>query len=104
MSRIKSGGIDLKGSEPLLVKELTFFADRSDISEEVTRLDSHFKQSSEIIASGKAVGRALDFLCQEMFREINTIGSKANDADITRCVVTFKTELEAVREQVQNVE
>ncbi len=74
------------------------------MQEELVRLTSHFDQVEKYFASGKPVGRALDFLCQELFREINTIGSKANDSLITRHVVTFKTELESIREQVQNIE
>lgn len=88
----------------LLAREVAAFADRCDISEELTRLDSHFKQADKIFADGGACGRTLDFLCQEMFREINTAGSKANDAEIARLVILFKTGLEAIREQVQNIE
>jgi len=87
-----------------LAREVALFADRCDISEEQTRLLSHFEQA-EILLSGDApCGRALDFLCQEFFREINTTGSKANDLEITRAVIAFKTILEAIREQVQNIE
>ncbi|MBO4288290.1 MAG: YicC family protein [Kiritimatiellae bacterium] len=88
----------------LLAREVAVFADRCDISEELTRLDSHFQQADKIFKDGGACGRTLDFLCQEMFREINTTGSKANDAEIARLVIAFKTGLEAVREQVQNIE
>ena len=87
-----------------MLKEIIYFADRSDISEELTRLQSHFKQFEECTASDEPVGRTLDFLAQEMNREVNTIGSKANDSLITREVVLLKTELEKFREQVQNVE
>ena len=80
------------------------FADRSDISEEMTRLQSHFQQFEDCVKSAEPVGRTLDFLTQEMNREVNTIGSKANDAAISREVVMMKTELEKFREQVQNVE
>ena len=90
--------------DPSLLREVAIFADRCDISEELTRLESHFKQADEILGSDKPCGRAMDFLCQEMFREINTIGSKANDAEIAKHVIQFKAELETVREQVQNVE
>lgn len=88
----------------LLAREVAVFADHCDISEELTRLDSHFQQADKIFADGGACGRTLDFLCQEMFREINTTGAKANDAEIARLVITFKTGLEAIREQVQNIE
>jgi uncharacterized protein (TIGR00255 family) len=104
LGRLEKAGIGVKSEDPQLLKELAFFADKSDVSEEITRLGSHFKQAAAIMASDETAGRALDFLCQEMFREINTIGSKANDGEITKHVVTFKTELESVREQVQNVE
>jgi uncharacterized protein (TIGR00255 family) len=81
-----------------------YFADRSDISEELARLQSHFKQFDDCLRSVEPVGRTLDFLAQEMNREINTIGSKANDSVISREVVTLKAELEKFREQAQNVE
>ena len=104
MSRMKKAGVELRHADERLLREVVLFADRSDISEETVRLESHFKQVAKLVSSKEPSGRALDFLCQEMFREINTIGSKANDAGISRHVVRFKTELEAVREQVQNVE
>jgi uncharacterized protein (TIGR00255 family) len=86
-----------------LARELALLADRCDVSEELTRLESHFDQAEQFLSGAAPCGRSLDFLCQEMFREINTIGSKANDVVMTRLVVRFKTGLEAVREQVQNV-
>jgi uncharacterized protein (TIGR00255 family) len=93
------------GLDPaLLARELALFADRCDVSEELTRLASHFDQADGFLSGVEPCGRSMDFLCQEMFREINTTGAKANDAAITRLVVRFKTGLEAVREQVQNVE
>ena len=88
----------------LLAREVAVFADRCDVSEELTRLASHFVQVTKALADGQACGRTLDFLCQELFREINTTGSKANDAEITRLVIEFKAGLEAAREQVQNIE
>jgi uncharacterized protein (TIGR00255 family) len=87
-----------------LLREMVYYTDRMDITEELTRLDSHFAQVEECLRVTQPVGRKLDFLAQEMFREINTIGSKANDGVISREVVTLKTELEKIREQVQNVE
>lgn len=87
-----------------LLKEIVLFADRSDISEELARLESHFQQFDDCRKSSEPVGRLLDFLAQEMNREINTIGSKANDAQIAREVVLLKTELEKFREQAMNVE
>ena len=105
IERIKSAGLPAPApDDERLLKEIVFFADRSDITEEVTRLKSHFKQFDDCMKAREPVGRTLDFLAQEMNREINTIGSKANDAVISREVVTLKTELERFREQVQNVE
>jgi uncharacterized protein (TIGR00255 family) len=105
LTRIKSAGIEnIALDDERLLKEIILFADRSDISEELTRLQSHFQQFEDCRKSKEPVGRTLDFLAQEMNREINTIGSKANDAVISREVVTLKTELERFREQVQNVE
>ena len=86
------------------MQEVAFAADRCDITEEITRLRSHFGQFKDAMKSKQPVGRMLDFLAQEMGREINTIGSKANDAAIAALVVEFKAELEKYREQVQNVE
>lgn len=96
-------GSDLAADERLL-REVALFADKADVAEELVRLDSHFRQAADALQAGGVVGRALDFLVQEMGREINTIGSKANDAEIARRVVAAKAELERFREQVQNVE
>jgi len=105
LERIKTAGLtDGDIDEERLLKEVVYFADRSDITEEVTRLESHFKQYDDCLKSKEPVGRTLDFLAQEMNREINTIGSKANDSVISREVVTLKAELEKFREQAQNVE
>jgi uncharacterized protein (TIGR00255 family) len=105
MERIRAAGFNMPHDEDeRLQKEVVYFADRSDISEEVTRLKSHFKQFEDCRQSREPVGRTLDFLAQEMNREINTIGSKANDSAISREVVILKAELEKFREQAQNVE
>jgi uncharacterized protein (TIGR00255 family) len=104
LARMKKAGAEMDPGSPQVIRELAIFADKSDITEECVRLDSHFEQASEIFGRGGSIGRTLDFLCQEIFREINTIGSKANDSSISRIVVDFKAELEAIREQVQNVE
>ncbi len=87
-----------------LHQELAAFADRYDITEELVRLDSHMIQFERTLKSQEAVGKTLDFLLQELGREVNTIGSKANDVEITNHVVQMKAELEKIREQVQNVE
>ncbi len=103
--RLLSAGVEAPAvADERMLKELVFFADRSDITEELTRLQSHFQQFQDCLKSPEPVGRTLDFLAQEMNREINTIGSKANDAEISQAVVTLKTELEKFREQAQNVE
>lgn len=105
LDRIKNAGIDAATTDDeRMLKEIVYFADRSDISEEITRLESHFVQFQDCLKTSEPVGRTLDFLAQEMNREINTIGSKANDASISREVVILKTELEKFREQAQNVE
>lgn len=90
--------------EPRFLQEVVMFADKADITEELTRLQSHFQQYEDCRKSAQPVGRTLDFLAQEVNREINTIGSKANDSLISREVVTMKAELERFREQVQNIE
>jgi len=87
-----------------LYQELAVYADRGDITEEIVRLDSHMIQFEQTLNSIEPVGKTLDFLLQEIGREVNTIGSKANDAEIARQVVLMKAELERIREQVQNVE
>lgn len=103
--RIKNAGLELPAADDeRLTKEVIYFADRSDISEELTRLASHFKQFNDSIQSKEPVGRTLDFLAQEINREVNTIGSKATDSVISQEVVRLKAELEKIREQVQNIE
>ena len=102
--RLEEAGLEDLASDERIVKEVAIFADRCDISEELTRLKSHLDQTRKLLRSSEPVGRTLDFLCQELFREINTVGSKANEVEITRLVVAFKTELERIREQVQNIE
>lgn len=87
-----------------LNQELAHFADRCDVSEELARLDSHLVQFGALIQAHEPVGRTMDFLLQELGREINTIGSKANDSTITGHVITVKAELEKIREQIQNIE
>jgi uncharacterized protein (TIGR00255 family) len=87
-----------------LLREVSVFADRSDISEEIVRLRSHLQQYEAALLLPESSGRKLEFIVQEMGREVNTIGSKANDAEISRLVVDIKTALERIREQIQNVE
>jgi uncharacterized protein (TIGR00255 family) len=87
-----------------VVREVGLFAERCDISEEIVRLRSHLQQFEATLAEKESNGRKLDFVVQEMFRETNTIGSKANDAEIARHVVQIKTAIERIREMIQNVE
>jgi uncharacterized protein (TIGR00255 family) len=87
-----------------LIKEVGLFSDRCDISEEIVRLRSHLEQFQATMDLPESVGRKLDFLTQEMFRETNTIGSKANDVEIARAVIEIKTAIERIREMIQNVE
>jgi uncharacterized protein (TIGR00255 family) len=89
--------------ESRLAQEVAMFADRVGVDEELVRLDSHIRQFQGLLAGEGQVGRKLDFLCQEMNREINTVGSKAHDLGMTRIVIEMKNELEKLREQVQNI-
>ncbi|MCI8590443.1 MAG: YicC family protein [Clostridiales bacterium] len=95
---------NLKIDEQRILTECAIFADKVAIDEEIVRLHSHFKAFDEIFAGTEPVGRKLDFLLQEMNRETNTIGSKAQDAQIARLVIEMKNELEKIREQIQNLE
>ena len=87
-----------------LAQEVALFAERTDVAEELTRLDSHLAQFTTLLAAAEPTGRKMDFLVQEMHREVNTTGSKSQHADISSRVMQMKTELERIREQVQNVE
>ena len=102
--RLADSGLPLPLEDDRLLKEVALFADRCDISEEITRATSHIAQFRTYMESGEPVGRPLDFLSQELFREFNTMGSKANHATLAQLVVKAKTELEKIREQVQNIE
>ena len=89
-----------------LAQEVVIYADKCSVEEEITRLNSHIYQLEELIkkANNEAIGKKLDFIIQEMNRETNTIGAKANNLEITNSVIDIKTELEDIREQVQNIE
>jgi len=104
LERIEKAGLATDGTDERVAKEIFLFADRSDISEELTRLESHVAQFAHHLRKHEPVGRALEFIIQEIFRELNTLGAKANDAAIAQRVVGCKTELEKIREQVQNLE
>ena len=102
--RIQRAGVELAIDDDRLIKEVIFFADKSDISEELTRLESHFAQFAHHLRKSEPVGRTLEFMCQELGREFNTLGAKANDVEISQLVVTCKAEMEKIREQIQNIE
>jgi uncharacterized protein (TIGR00255 family) len=102
--RIEKAGLAAEQNDERLSREILLFADRSDISEELTRLESHLAQFAHHLRKEEPVGRALEFIVQELFRELNTLGAKANDAAISQRVVACKTEVEKIREQVQNLE
>lgn len=95
-------GVDEK--DPAVMREIVLYADKTDISEELTRILSHINQFKSLLDADEIVGRKLDFLCQELFREINTLSSKAAKLECVKIAVDFKNELERIREQVQNVE
>jgi uncharacterized protein (TIGR00255 family) len=107
-ARLKERILALVGESGLpeerIALEVALLADKCDITEELVRLESHLRQFDETLERSEPVGRKLDFLLQEINREVNTVGSKANDAEIAACVVELKGELEKIREQVQNIE
>ena len=103
-TRIKDLLQDQEIDEARLAQEVVIYADKCSIEEEVTRLNSHIYQFRELLNSNEAMGKKLDFMIQEMNRETNTIGSKANNLEITNEVINMKTQLENIREQVQNIE
>ena len=105
IDRCRESGLNIDLNDERLLKEIVFYADKGDVSEEITRLKSHFIQFEKFLTDNNTdAGRSLDFLVQEMFREINTLGNKSGSCDISPLVVTFKTELEKMREQIQNAE
>lgn len=102
--RLQLLAADLEVDEERLAREVVLFADRADVTEELIRLQAHLERFAELSTGGEPSGRKLDFLIQEMGREINTVGAKSADAEIAALVVDVKTELERLREQVQNIE
>lgn len=104
LERLAQAGLEIDLDDERVLKEIALFVDRSDISEEITRLKSHFDQLGETLTMEDAIGRKIDFILQEIFREFNTIGSKANHIAISQSVIEGKNELERFREQAQNVE
>lgn len=104
MKRLRDAGLELDLNDERVLREIALFADRCDVTEEITRLRSHFEQFAALLKSDGEIGRKAEFLLQEIGREVNTIGSKANDLTIARAVIELKNELERVREQMANVE
>ena len=104
LEKIKDLDIQVDEKDERLLKEAVIFADKLDVTEEITRLYCHFNHFRKLADSENAVGRSLDFLVQEIFRECNTLGTKAASTDISPLIVELKTELEKIREQVQNIE
>jgi uncharacterized protein (TIGR00255 family) len=104
MKRLRDAGLELDLNDERVLREIALFADRCDVTEEITRLRSHFEQLTALLKSEAEIGRKAEFILQEIGREVNTIGSKANDVTIARSVIELKNELERVREQIANVE
>lgn len=102
--KLRSIGLEIDLDDDRVLKEISIFSDRCDINEELTRLDSHYSQFLETVETDGSIGRKLEFIVQEMGRELNTIGSKSNKLPISKAVIASKTELESIREQVLNVE
>jgi uncharacterized protein (TIGR00255 family) len=104
LKRLRDTGLELDLNDERVLKEISIFADRCDISEEITRFRSHLDQFVTLLKSEAEIGRKAEFILQEMGREVNTMGSKANDITISRAVIELKNELERIREQIANVE
>lgn len=104
LQRLRQAGLELDVNDERVLREIALFADRCDVTEELTRLRSHFEQFAALLKSDGEIGRKSEFILQEIGREVNTIGSKANDLTISRAVIELKNELERVREQIANVE
>ncbi|MDB6126664.1 MAG: hypothetical protein JWM35_560 [Verrucomicrobia bacterium] len=104
LTRLRQAELELDLNDERVLKEIALFADRCDVTEELTRLRSHFEQFAALLKSDGEIGRKSEFILQEISREVNTIGSKANDLAISRAVIELKNELERVREQIANVE
>ena len=104
MSRLANEKLPVSADDPGLMREVLFYVDKGDVTEELTRLSCHFKQFRVFLESAEPVGRNMDFLAQEIFREITTLGNKAAVAGASPLVVAFKAEMEKIREQIQNIE
>ncbi len=104
LKRLREAGLELKVDDERVLKEVALFADRSDVTEELTRLKSHLEQFTTLLKSDGEIGRKAEFILQEIGREVNTTGAKANDLTISKAVIELKNELERIREQIANVE
>ena len=102
--KIKEMTKDIQLDENRLLTEVAIFADKSSIDEEIVRLKSHIEEFKKTLYVQGTIGKKLDFIVQEMNREVNTIGSKASDLGVVNNVIAMKTEIEKIREQVQNIE
>ena len=102
--RLRDAGLELDVTDERVLREIALFADRCDVSEEITRFRSHLDQLTALLKTEEEIGRKADFILQELGREANTIGSKANDLSIAKAVIELKNELERIREQMANVE
>lgn len=104
LKRLRDAGLELRVDDERVLREIALFADRCDITEELTRFRSHHAQLKKLFAGGGEIGRKAEFILQELGREVNTTGAKANDYEIARRVIELKNELERIKEQVANVE
>ena len=106
MKKLQEANLSIDLNDDRVVREIIIFAERADVSEEITRLKSHFKQFDNYLSKNdnEAIGRSLDFIIQEMNREVTTLGNKVGNSNISPLVITMKTQLEKIREQIQNVE
>ena len=104
LERMRNVLADVQVDESRILTEAAIYADKVAVAEETVRLRSHIEQLDSMLNSNEAIGRKLDFLVQEINREANTIGSKAQDVDIARRVIDIKAEVEKIREQIQNIE
>lgn len=104
LKRLREAGLEIDLADERVLKEIALFADRCDVSEEITRMRSHLDQFAALLRSEGEIGRKAEFILQELGREAHTVGSKSNDLTITRNVIELKNELERIREQIANVE
>lgn len=102
--RVRAAGLEIPIDDERIAREVVLYADRSDVSEEITRLESHFEQFEKLLTSDQPIGRTLEFLTQEIARELNTLSTKSCDAPVSHWIVESKAELEKIREQIHNVE